>query len=75
MHLRVESRYTNIDEFYDLYERVIVQGDDYLKAARTQARDYLISVNETVNEAFIQQLQVIAYNAGDSITLRPLVNQ
>ncbi|WP_135487271.1 hypothetical protein [Escherichia sp. E3659] len=48
--------FSTIEQLIELIDDVIINGKDYLKEARYKALDYLLSVNETINDEFIKQL-------------------
>ncbi|EHC5814597.1 hypothetical protein JS859_004599, partial [Escherichia coli] len=44
--------FSTIEQLIELIDDVIINGKDYLKEARFQALDYLLSVDETINDEF-----------------------
>ena len=49
--------FSSIDELVILIESVVIAGNDFLADNRKMAADYIISIENTVNDTFVQKLQ------------------
>ncbi len=67
--------FSTIEQLIELIDDVIINGKDYLKEARFQALDYLLSVDETINDEFIKQLQLISHVNGENENIREIIIQ
>lgn len=67
--------FSTIEQLIELIDNVIINGKDYLKEARYKALDYLLSVNETINDEFIKQLQLISHENGENENIREIIVQ
>ncbi|WP_171020854.1 hypothetical protein [Escherichia sp. E3659] len=67
--------FSTIEQLIELIDDVIINGKDYLKEARYKALDYLLSVNETINDEFIKQLQLISHANGENENIREIIVQ
>lgn len=61
--------FSTIDEFKTLFTQVVLQNDDFLKDARKEAIQYIISENETENLAFEKLLTDISKKCRNSLNL------
>lgn len=67
--------FSSMDELFKLFERVIVDGDDYLAEARFNARNYLLSVEETQSGKFLQELKNVSEEDASYVMTREEVIQ
>lgn len=67
--------FSNIKQLMQLIENIIINGNDHLAEARYKALDYLLSVNETVNDAFLSELKRISSTVSEKENKREFVIQ
>lgn len=67
--------FSNIEQLMQLIENIIINGNDHLAEARYKALDYLLSVNETVNDAFLSELKRISSTVSEKENKREFVIQ
>ncbi|MFS7381424.1 CDP-glycerol glycerophosphotransferase family protein [Rahnella inusitata] len=67
--------FSSIPQLMSLIETVLIEGNDYLAEARYKALDYLLSINETVNNEFINQLKRIGADNSLQENVREQITQ
>lgn len=66
--------FNSIPQLMSLIDDVLINGNDYLKDARFKALDYLLSIEETINNAFVRELQRISGDKSLNTNQREFVN-
>ncbi|RJT46880.1 hypothetical protein [Rahnella woolbedingensis] len=67
--------FSSIPQLMSLIETVIVEGNDFLAEARYKALDYLLSINETINNEFVNQLKRVSTDTSLQENVRELIIQ